>query len=110
MTRPATKISKITAKILNLAIAFRNRRALLALGGWDARQLKDIGLTRSDVCNALSHPVGDDPAAILSGIRSSRRRYRRVAARPMIQKSRVPREPSRARCHKTAAPTHPHVV
>lgn len=96
MTRPTTTIAKIATKVSRLVIAFRNRRALRALSGWDARQLKDIGLTRSDVGNALSHPVGEDPAAILSEIRDARRLHRPAGAIPLIQKIRARREPHEA--------------
>lgn len=92
MTRPTTIIAEIATKVSRLVIAFRNRRALLALGGWDAHQLKDIGLTRSDVGNALSYPVGEDPAAILSEVRDARRLHRRAGAIPLDQKTTAHQE------------------
>jgi uncharacterized protein YjiS (DUF1127 family) len=50
--------------------AAANRRQARALTEWDARALKDIGLTQSDVVGALSLPYHRDPTehlATLSG-------------------------------------------
>ncbi len=44
----------------------RNRRDAARLARFDDRMLADIGLTRGDVCEALSGPVWRDPAPLLA--------------------------------------------
>jgi hypothetical protein len=48
--------------------ATANRRQAHALTEWDARALKDIGLTQSDVVGALSLPYHRDPTEHLAGL------------------------------------------
>lgn len=110
MTRPTTIIARIAARISQRVIAFRNRRALLGLSGWDSHQLKDIGLTRSDIGNALSHPAGEDPAAVLTEIRDARRLHRRVAAIPLAPKTRARRETQKTRRDRPTTTAHPHAA
>lgn len=47
-------------------IAYRNRRSVNELMGWDDAMLKDIGLTRGDVYRALACPSLEDPSARLN--------------------------------------------
>jgi len=46
---------------------FKNRRHVTELKDWSDEQLKDIGLTRSDVRRALAVPFYRDPTALLNG-------------------------------------------
>lgn len=46
--------------------ARRNRHAVFDLANSDARMLKDIGLTHSEVAGALEAGFGEDPSALLS--------------------------------------------
>ncbi|POF34628.1 DUF1127 domain-containing protein [Roseibium marinum] len=47
---------------------FNNRRQFAELKDWSDEQLKDVGLTRSDVRRAMAQPFYRDPtASLLSG-------------------------------------------
>ena len=55
-----------TGRLANaVARSFRNRRDARILAGLDRHMLADIGLTRSDVSDAFSTPIWDDPTALL---------------------------------------------
>ncbi|OJY42317.1 MAG: hypothetical protein BGP08_15170 [Rhizobiales bacterium 64-17] len=54
----------------------QNRRAAAVLAHLDARMLADIGLTRSDVRDATTAPMWDDPTTLLR-TRALERRLRR---------------------------------
>jgi uncharacterized protein YjiS (DUF1127 family) len=60
--------------------AYRNRRAVGALLGWDARMLSDIGLNHSDVQSALATKLNEDPSQRLSAISCERREATRAQA------------------------------
>ncbi|CTQ52574.1 hypothetical protein LP7551_01093 [Roseibium album] len=45
---------------------FNNRRQVTELKHWSDEQLKDIGLTRSDVRRALALPFYADPTSLLN--------------------------------------------
>lgn len=70
-----------------LATALRHRRDATMLAGLDDHMLKDIGLTRGDVRDAVSEPLWRDPTAILvrrvserrAGVRRSLSSHLRVA-------------------------------
>lgn len=51
-----------------VATAVANRRAAQDLAEWDARALKDIGLTQADVRGALSLPIYEDPTMLLASL------------------------------------------
>lgn len=46
---------------------FNNRRQFAELKTWSDDQLKDVGLTRSDVRQAMALPFYVDPTSLLSG-------------------------------------------
>ncbi|MHA7774339.1 DUF1127 domain-containing protein [Roseibium sp. M-1] len=46
---------------------FNNRRQFAELNDWSDEQLKDIGLTRSDVRRAMALPFYTDPTTLVSG-------------------------------------------
>ena len=50
-----------------IARAFTGRRILRELASFDNRMLKDIGLSRSDLRNAVSEPLFRDPTTLLAG-------------------------------------------
>jgi uncharacterized protein YjiS (DUF1127 family) len=52
--------------------ALENRRQARALNEWDARSLKDIGLTRGDLQGALSLPLHRDPTEYLAHVAAGR--------------------------------------
>jgi len=51
---------------------FNNRRQFAELSDWSDEQLKDIGLTRSDVRRALALPFYSDPTSLVSGSAAQR--------------------------------------
>lgn len=61
-----------------VARAMRNRQNATVLAGLDRRMLADIGLTRSDVQDAFSTPLWEDPTALLSERAIERRMNRAV--------------------------------
>ena len=58
--------------VVQLHTAMANRRAAKELLNWDARALKDIGLTRGDVRGALAESFSADPTVSLSLIAAGR--------------------------------------
>jgi uncharacterized protein YjiS (DUF1127 family) len=60
--------------------AVRNRHDANVLAGLDRHMLADIGLTRSDVHDAFSAPLWEDPTALLSE-RAIERRMNRAVTR-----------------------------
>jgi uncharacterized protein YjiS (DUF1127 family) len=61
-----------------IARALRNRQTANVLAGLDQRMLADIGLTRSDVHDAFSAPLWEDPTTLLSERAIERRMNRAV--------------------------------
>jgi uncharacterized protein YjiS (DUF1127 family) len=52
-------------RLKQLAQAYANRSDAAVLAGFDERMLADIGLTRSDVRDALAEPLWHDPTNLL---------------------------------------------
>lgn len=76
----------------------RHRKGLAMLANFDDRALADIGLTRSDLYDALAHRIWDDPTTMLE----CRRTARRDEARPVVAPPLVPKPPDAdARGHRT---------
>lgn len=72
-----TRLAAATTRVKSVWRAVRNRRAANRLADLDDFQLRDIGLSRSDVEQALkSSGFADDPSLHLS--RSARNRSRRA--------------------------------
>jgi uncharacterized protein YjiS (DUF1127 family) len=59
----------------------QNRRSVAKLLEWDERMLRDIGLTRGDVCAVMALPAGQDPSYRLSELSSERRAAIRAEGR-----------------------------
>ncbi|MFG1391349.1 DUF1127 domain-containing protein [Xanthobacter agilis] len=59
------------------------RRAMAALATLDDHMLKDIGITRADVRDAVSAPLGADPTRLLVLRVSERRAARQLARREL---------------------------
>ena len=55
----------VTARLRQLASAFRHRHDAAILMRFDDRMLADIGLTRRDVREAFDEPVWRDPTELL---------------------------------------------
>ena len=67
--------------------AWRHRRDATMLASFDERMLRDIGLTRTDLNDALSEPVWRDPTAILVSRVHERRINRRRTSVGLTQKA-----------------------
>jgi uncharacterized protein YjiS (DUF1127 family) len=59
----------------------QNRRSVAKLLEWDERMLRDIGLTRGDVCSVMALPSGQDPSYRLTELSNERRAALRADAR-----------------------------
>jgi uncharacterized protein YjiS (DUF1127 family) len=68
----------VTRWLKAFARARRHRREAAALAGLDRRMLADIGLSRSDLNDAFSGPLWDDPTVLLSERAGERRRGRKA--------------------------------
>jgi uncharacterized protein YjiS (DUF1127 family) len=62
-----------------LANAWRHRHDTAVLAALDDHMLADLGLSRSDLNDALSEPLWRDPTALLARRHGERRRSRRAA-------------------------------
>lgn len=63
--RLSALVLRATAVLAALRIARAHRREVTDVLRLDDRMLRDIGLTRSDVLNALAVPPSVDPSAVL---------------------------------------------
>ncbi|HSI41842.1 MAG TPA: DUF1127 domain-containing protein [Xanthobacteraceae bacterium] len=52
-------------RVVRILKALSRRRILADLGEFDDRMLRDIGLTRSDLRDAASGPLWQDPTSVL---------------------------------------------
>jgi uncharacterized protein YjiS (DUF1127 family) len=71
-----------------LARAIRNRREARVLAGLDRHMLADMGLTRSDVRDAFSSPLWEDPTTLLRQRAQDRRINRPPASHLPSQQPR----------------------
>jgi uncharacterized protein YjiS (DUF1127 family) len=58
-------LAPVSLSFKAVARALRHRRDANVLAGLDRRMLADIGITRSDVQDAFSTPLWEDPTALL---------------------------------------------
>jgi uncharacterized protein YjiS (DUF1127 family) len=63
-----------------VALAWRRRNDAATLASFDDYMLRDIGLTRGDLQDALAEPLWRDPTAVLVRRQSERRACRRKIA------------------------------
>ena len=78
----------------------KHRRDAGRLAGLDDRMLADIGITRSDLRDAYSAPLWQDPTDTLAKRASERRLGRRRSGREAVA------QPGRARQRSTVTATH----
>ena len=76
-----SNLSRVWAHLRGFLKAIRHRMKVRELSAFDDRMLKDIGLTRADVHDALSAPLSADPSEILA----DRVRERRFAHRHLLR-------------------------
>ena len=69
-------LAGFTAAVRKIGRALKNRHDATMLANMDDRMLADIGLTRSDLRDAISEPIWSDPTAILASRAQERRKYR----------------------------------
>lgn len=67
----------LAAGLKALARGYANRQQARALAGLDRLMLADIGINHSDLRDALSQPIWQDPTALLSERATERRRHRK---------------------------------
>ena len=77
LVRLASRAGAVALRLVELVRAYKNRRDIQSLAAFDDRMLRDIGLTRGDIRDAVSEPLWRDPTSILV----LRARERRSAAR-----------------------------
>jgi uncharacterized protein YjiS (DUF1127 family) len=70
--------------------AWRRRRDFATLASFDDYMLKDIGLTRGDLNDALAEPLWRDPTAMLVRRQSERRAYRWSVMAPIEHYAAAP--------------------
>lgn len=75
----ATLLAPVVATSKLVARALRNRHDAKMLASLDSHMLADIGLTRSDVHDAFSSPLWEDPTTLLSERAIERRMHRAVS-------------------------------
>ncbi|MBN8958698.1 MAG: DUF1127 domain-containing protein [Rhizobiales bacterium] len=68
-------------RVVEFYRSFKSRREMRMLAGFDDRMLADIGLTRSDLRDAVSEPLWRDPTHVLV-TRVRERRAARPASHP----------------------------
>lgn len=73
----ARVFGNVALRIADVFRAYKNRRAMAELAHLDERMLRDIGLTRGDLRDAISEPLWRDPTNILVK-RSHERRITRT--------------------------------
>jgi uncharacterized protein YjiS (DUF1127 family) len=76
----AALMAPVFASSKAVARAMRNRHNANVLAGLDRHMLADIGLTRSDVHDAFSAPLWEDPTTLLNE-RAIERRMNRAVTR-----------------------------
>lgn len=73
-----SRFLKSTGRAIEL---WSNRRTVHRLAALDDRYLRDIGVSRSDIHWALSHPLNIDPSVMLATRVDTRKRATRWASR-----------------------------
>ena len=82
LARVLAALLSSSAKVLKtVARVLRHRREANVLARLDRHMLADIGITRSDLRDAFSSPIWEDPTALLSD-RVNERRHNRPSSRP----------------------------
>ena len=98
----ASLVAIVTYWLRQVARARKHRREANVLAGLDRNMLADIGITRSDLNDALSGAFWEDPTALLRERAIERRLYR---VRPVSAKPAVENGFSRPRTDRPARQT-----
>ena len=70
----------VALRLVAVARAYKGRRDMDMLAGFDDRMLADIGLTRGDLRDAAAEPLWHDPTTVLVMRARERRNARRSPA------------------------------
>jgi uncharacterized protein YjiS (DUF1127 family) len=74
-------LAEVGERLGALAMVLAHRRAAVTLAELDPHLLRDIGLTRSDVIEAIERPMREDPTAHLADLVRERRSSRSALKR-----------------------------
>ena len=85
----APAASGIVATLVRLWTRFQNRRDVARLLELDDHMLKDLGIARGDVFEALSEPAVADPSELLAASASERRLAERLRLPESLRKAQV---------------------
>lgn len=99
----AAVLAFIVRWLKQMSRALRHRREAAALAGLDRRMLADIGITRSDLRDAFSEPLWEDPTALLRE-RALERRWSKALQREEIARRAVDARPAAFRRPPTDRP------
>jgi uncharacterized protein YjiS (DUF1127 family) len=72
--------ARLEQQLARLLAGWKHRKGLATLATFDDRALADIGLTRSDLYDALAQRIWNDPKSMLERRRAARRDNRFFAA------------------------------
>jgi uncharacterized protein YjiS (DUF1127 family) len=86
--RLVTAAAAVLGRAADFLRSVHNRRKVAKLLEWDARMLRDIGLTPGDVRSAMASPLGEDPSWRLDALARERRRAIQAAARERLARQR----------------------
>ena len=81
----ASLVAFITHWLKQIARARKHRHEVNVLAGLDRSMLADLGISRSDLNDALSAPFWEDPTALLRERALERRRYRVTPVRAELR-------------------------
>jgi uncharacterized protein YjiS (DUF1127 family) len=76
-------------RFIGLLAGWKHRKGLATLATFDDRALADIGLTRSDLYDALAQQIWNDPTSMLECRRAARRDNRFYSATTVRRPRRV---------------------
>ena len=85
----APAASGVVATLVRLWTRFQNRRDVARLLELDDHMLKDLGIARGDVFEALSEPVVADPSELLAASAGERRLAERARIRESLRSVQV---------------------
>ena len=66
IARIGRAVAALALRASELVVALKHRRVLAQLADRDDRMLADIGLTRSDLCDASAEPPWQNPTRMLA--------------------------------------------
>lgn len=81
LARVVRAAGAVALRAVDIYRSFKSRREMRMLAGFDDRMLADIGLTRSDLRDAVAEPLWRDPTHVLV-TRVRERRAARPASHP----------------------------